>query len=148
MVRLSSQDVRHGFSMCRIAYGRCALHNIAPINTCVADEVRERGQNRNARASPWPACVGAQIERRDPRILQQMCNLLQAAGQSVFVPRAAIIAVAILLTYRYAHRVSSRIGINGTMVLVRLSDFIMLCIGVGISWHGIKSLLGEIGIHG
>ena len=34
------------------------------------------------------------------------------------------------------------------MVLVRLSDFIMLCIGVGISWHGIKSLLGEIGIHG
>jgi hypothetical protein len=34
------------------------------------------------------------------------------------------------------------------MVLVRLSAFIMLCIGVGISWDGIKSLLTEIGIHG
>ena len=61
---------------------------------------------------------------------------------------AAIIAVSILLTYRYAHRVSGRIGINGTMVLVRLSAFIMLCIGVGISWNGIKSLLREVGIHG
>lgn len=60
---------------------------------------------------------------------------------------AAIIAVAILLTYRYAHRVSSRIGISGTTVLVRLSAFIMLCIGVGISWNGIKSLLVEVGIH-
>ena len=60
---------------------------------------------------------------------------------------AAVIAVAILLTYRYAHRVSSRIGISGTTVLVRLSAFIMLCIGVGISWNGIKSLLVEVGIH-
>jgi multiple antibiotic resistance protein len=60
---------------------------------------------------------------------------------------AAIIALSILFTYRYAHRVSSRIGRNGTMVLVRLSAFIMLCIGVEISWNGIRSLLGEIGLH-
>ena len=61
---------------------------------------------------------------------------------------AAVIALAILLTYRYAHRVSGRIGHTGMMVLVRLSAFIMLCIGVGISWNGIKSLLAEVGIHG
>jgi multiple antibiotic resistance protein len=59
-----------------------------------------------------------------------------------------VISLSILLTYRYAHRVSSKIGHNGMMVLVRLSAFIMLCIGVGISWNGIKSLLAEIGIHG
>lgn len=61
---------------------------------------------------------------------------------------AAIIAFCILLTYRYAHRVSSKIGHTGMMVVVRLSAFIMLCIGVGICWDGIKSLLEEIGIHG
>lgn len=61
---------------------------------------------------------------------------------------AAIIALSILLTYRYAHRVSGKIGHTGMMVVVRLSAFIMLCIGVGISWDGIKSLLAEIGIHG
>ena len=61
---------------------------------------------------------------------------------------SAIIALCILLTYRYAHRVSSKIGHTGMMVLIRLSAFIMLCIGVGISWNGIKSLLAEVGIQG
>ena len=60
---------------------------------------------------------------------------------------AAIIALSILLTYRFAHRVSILIGNTGMKVVVRLSAFIMLCIGVGISWDGIKSLLSEIGIH-
>lgn len=60
---------------------------------------------------------------------------------------AAIIALSILLTYRYAHRVINRLGHAGMMVLVRLSAFIMLCIGVGIGWNGVKSLLAEVGIH-
>jgi len=61
---------------------------------------------------------------------------------------AGIIALCILLTYRFAHRVSSKIGNTGMMVLVRLSAFIMLCIGVGICWDGVKSLLAEVGVHG
>jgi multiple antibiotic resistance protein len=60
---------------------------------------------------------------------------------------AAIIAMSILLTYRYAHRVSKHIGNIGMKVIVRLSAFILLCIGVSISWSGIKALLLEIGIH-
>ncbi len=60
---------------------------------------------------------------------------------------AAVIGLCILLTYRYAHRLSGKIGHTGTMVLIRLSAFMMLCIGVGIVWNGIKSLLMEIGIH-
>ncbi len=60
---------------------------------------------------------------------------------------AAIIAVTIQFTYRYAHRIGKVIGTTGMKVIVRLSAFIMLCIGVGISWNGIKSLLAEIGVH-
>ena len=60
---------------------------------------------------------------------------------------AAVIALCVLLTYRYAHRLSGKIGHTGTMVMIRLSAFMMLCIGVGIGWNGIKSLLLEIGIH-
>jgi multiple antibiotic resistance protein len=56
------------------------------------------------------------------------------------------VAISILLTYRYAHRVAKKIGQRGMTVVVRLSAFIMLCIGVGIIWSGIKSLPGEIGI--
>ena len=61
---------------------------------------------------------------------------------------AGVIALCILLTYRYAHRASGKIGHIGMLVLIRLSAFIMLCIGVGISWNGIKSLFAEVGIHG
>jgi len=32
--------------------------------------------------------------------------------------------------------------------VVRLSAFIMLCIGVGITWNGVKALLAEVGITG
>jgi multiple antibiotic resistance protein len=59
---------------------------------------------------------------------------------------AGIVALSILLTYRYAQRVSTRIGHTGMMVVVRLSAFIMLCIGVEITWNGVKSLLAEVGV--
>jgi multiple antibiotic resistance protein len=59
---------------------------------------------------------------------------------------AGIIAMSILLTYRYAQRVGKRIRNTGMIVVVRLSAFIMVCIGVGITWNGIKTLLAEIGI--
>ncbi len=61
---------------------------------------------------------------------------------------AFIISMSILLTYRYTHRISKMIGNTGMQVVVRLSAFIMLCIGVEIGWNGVKSLLEEIVIHG
>jgi multiple antibiotic resistance protein len=59
---------------------------------------------------------------------------------------ASIIALCILLTYRYAQRVGRWIGHTGMIVVVRLSAFIMLCIGVSITWNGVKALLAEVGI--
>jgi len=59
---------------------------------------------------------------------------------------AGIVALSILLTYRYAQRVGRWIGHTGMMVVVRLSAFMMLCIGVGITWNGVRSLLAEIGV--
>ena len=58
-----------------------------------------------------------------------------------------LMALIIYLTYRFARRVSTWIGHTGTVVMVRLSAFIVVCIGVQISWNGIKGLLLEVGIH-
>jgi multiple antibiotic resistance protein len=52
-----------------------------------------------------------------------------------------IIAVAVYLCYRYAHRILKRLGPTGTSVVVRLSAFILLCIGVQIVWNGASALL-------
>jgi len=59
-----------------------------------------------------------------------------------------IVALTILFTYRYAEAVGRRIGRTGMMVVLRLSAFITVCIGVGITWNGVKSLLAQIGIRG
>jgi len=57
-----------------------------------------------------------------------------------------VVALSILLTYRYAKRFAARIGRRGMLVVLRLSAFIVLSIGVQIGWNGVKALLQEIGI--
>ena len=52
-----------------------------------------------------------------------------------------IVAVSIYLCYRYAHRILRTLGPTGTSVVVRLSAFILLCIGVQIAWNGVEGLL-------
>ncbi len=55
-----------------------------------------------------------------------------------------LIALTVWLAYRYAERVGKWLGHTGTMVVLRLCAFIVLCIGVQISWNGAKTLLSEL----
>ena len=57
---------------------------------------------------------------------------------------AALIAATVFVCYRYADRMLRVIGETGTSVLVRLSAFIMLCVGVQICWSGARILLGSL----
>jgi len=57
-----------------------------------------------------------------------------------------VIAATILLTYRYAWRLSRRVGQRWMLVVVRLSAFIVLCIGVQIVWTGLRTLGAESGL--
>jgi len=53
-----------------------------------------------------------------------------------------LICISVYLCYRYAERLSKFLGGTGTAVVVRLSAFILLCIGVQIMWNGIDALVG------
>jgi len=55
---------------------------------------------------------------------------------------AGIIAIVatVYLCYRFAEATVEALGKSGTNVLVRLSAFIMLCIGIQIIWSGWKDL--------
>jgi multiple antibiotic resistance protein len=55
-----------------------------------------------------------------------------------------VIAATILLCYGYADRILRALGATGTSVLVRLSAFILLCIGVQIFWNGASALIGTL----
>jgi multiple antibiotic resistance protein len=54
---------------------------------------------------------------------------------------AAIVAVSILVCYRSATRLISALGETGTDVFLRLSAFILLCVGVSIFWAGVVGLV-------
>jgi multiple antibiotic resistance protein len=53
----------------------------------------------------------------------------------------ALMAVTIYLSYRYAERVARLLGETAMNVIVRLTSFILLCIGVQIVWNGVRALL-------
>ena len=55
-----------------------------------------------------------------------------------------IIALCVWLAYRYALHVAKWLGHTRLMVVMRLSAFIMLCIGVEITWNGVRTLAGQI----
>lgn len=50
-------------------------------------------------------------------------------------------ALTVFLCYRYAARITNKLGQQGTQVILRLAAFINLCIGLEIIWHGIQSLI-------
>jgi multiple antibiotic resistance protein len=53
----------------------------------------------------------------------------------------ALIALFIFLCYHFAENISRVLGQTGTSVLLRLSAFIALCIGVQIIWNGVSTLV-------
>jgi multiple antibiotic resistance protein len=62
---------------------------------------------------------------------------LRAAG--AFAGLVAI-AISIYVAYRFAANIARMLGASGVEVLVRLSAFILMCIGIEIIWQGYSAL--------
>jgi multiple antibiotic resistance protein len=60
-----------------------------------------------------------------------------------FAAVAALVAMSLTVyfCYRFAPRLVAALGRGGMNVVVRLSAFILLCIGIQILWNGIEQLL-------
>ena len=56
----------------------------------------------------------------------------------------AFIAVTIYLCYAYADRLASKLGPTGTNVILKLTAFLLVCIGVQIFWNGASKLLSAL----
>lgn len=56
----------------------------------------------------------------------------------------AIVALSVYLSYRFASRLITLLGETGAEVFLRLSSFILLCVGVGIMWGGIADLVRSL----
>jgi multiple antibiotic resistance protein len=86
---------------------------------------------------PGSISVAITLGANQPSELRQLLLIIAAHAVGILG-----VAVAIYLCYRYADRVLARLGRTGTSVLLRLSAFILLCVGVQIIWNGLAQLLG------
>ena len=60
---------------------------------------------------------------------------------------SALIALSVFLSYAFADRLARILGKTGMMVMLRLSSFLLVCIGVQIVWNGASALLGSAAHH-
>jgi len=59
----------------------------------------------------------------------------------------ALIGISIFLCYGFADHLAQALGDTAMTVIVRLSSFLLVCIGVQIMWNGIGALLSSVTFH-
>jgi multiple antibiotic resistance protein len=87
---------------------------------------------------PGSMSVAITIGSRKAAGLPPISQLAEHASGAVLGLLA--IALSIYLAYRFAEAIGRLLGATGLEVLVRLSAFILMCIGIEIIWSGWTSL--------
>ena len=59
-----------------------------------------------------------------------------------------LLALLIYLMYRHSARLARLLGATGTTIVVRLSAFLLFCIGIQILWNGAAELLSTLPLGG
>jgi multiple antibiotic resistance protein len=88
---------------------------------------------------PGSIAVAVTLGAHVPRGVSAWAIMIAASILGAFA-----LALAVYVLYRYAERLTRALGPSGTQVLLRLSAFILLCIGVQIIWSGVFTLVGTI----
>ena len=57
---------------------------------------------------------------------------------------SVLISASIYLSYRFAERIGRTLGESAMNIIIRLSSFILVCIGVQILWNGLSALLRTV----
>lgn len=124
--------------------GKDTLHSSveASANTWTRDEMRKH----SFYPFSFPLTVGPGTIAASITIGTQMPSrpvdwLITSIASALGV---LLTTVVIYLCYRYARHLERLIGDVGATVLLRLSAFILLCIGVEIGWSGISALVQEL----
>ena len=81
------------------------------------------------------AAITVGVSLRDDDALHSLVRL----GGSL--PGVVLVSLALYICMRFAAQMLYHLGDNGTAVFMRLSAFIMLCLGVQIFWDGVRELV-------
>jgi multiple antibiotic resistance protein len=79
--------------------------------------------------------LGANAARHLPQDLTSIVGALIGS---------ALIALSVFVCYGFADRLARLLGTTGMSVIMRLSSFLLVCIGVQILWNGASVLLASL----
>ncbi len=91
---------------------------------------------------PGSIATAITLGSQRPEVVLTAGHLATLAGAAIAA--MAAIALTIHLSYRFAEPIARLLGKNGVNVLIRLSAFILLCIGFQIIWSGYSSLIAGV----
>ncbi len=89
---------------------------------------------------PGSISVAIALGAQRPQGVTDLTSIALLAAAAV--AGLAAIALTVFLCYRFADKMVSLLGTSGINVLIRLSAFILLCIGIQIIWSGYSALMG------
>lgn len=55
-----------------------------------------------------------------------------------------VVAVSVYICYGFSDRLARMLGTTGMTVIMRLTAFLLVCIGVQITWNGLSTLLSSL----
>lgn len=144
-ISIPAVQIAGGVVICAIAWSLLNRPNSPPAlaqeepTTVTADDLGQRAfypLTMPLTAGPGAISVALTLGANPTKGLRPLVET--TLGQALGI---LIVAVSVYLCYRYADRITKRMGPIGTGVVVRLSAFILLCIGVQISWNGLHTLI-------
>ena len=144
-ISIPAVQIAGGVVICAIAWSLLNSPNSPPAlakeepTTVTADDLGQRAfypLTMPLTAGPGAISVALTLGANPTKGLRPLVET--TLGQALGI---LIVAVTVYLCYRYADRITKRMGPIGTGVVVRLSAFILLCIGVQISWNGLHTLI-------
>jgi len=91
---------------------------------------------------PGSISVAVTLGSQRPTPTADLTQLAILGGAAV--AGLAAIAITIFVSYRFADRIILFLGARGTDVLMRLSAFILFCIGIQIIWNGLSVLFSRV----
>jgi multiple antibiotic resistance protein len=117
-------------------------HAHAPPRTVSASDVSRRAfypLTLPLTVGPGSISVAITVGANRTQSIEASLPALEAA-----VAGAALIGISIYLSYRFAESIARVLGEAAMNVVIRLSSFILVCIGVQIAWNGVSALLRSL----
>jgi multiple antibiotic resistance protein len=90
---------------------------------------------------PGSISIAITLGANEPRHLGP--NLIAILAAAV---GALLIALSVYVCYAYADKLAAAFGPSGMNVILRLSAFLLVCIGVQILWNGVKALVKTLAV--